>query len=265
MRSSNRRVDIGNSAGLPWLNTYAYDPTHRARLCGRAAVAIVLFCVLAACGGGSSPSDRSEIKPGESDYPVTNPHPSHVLTIDATIPSALSVSITAIYLASPTAGGTMESGTACQRTVGLAVTAPFSLRKAITLVQHNGTYTASVTIDGLVPGRCDWKFSHLNYVVRTAEAPPDRLDNELAGYKDSGSEIVVTNIWCMRYPVRQNLRPEVCDSLDSLASDFSGDIPVAIVSAVSPSERKDGPPLTIGPGTTSMRIVFHDLDQLIHR
>lgn len=265
MRSLNRHVDIANPSDLAQLNMYGCNPTHRVRLYGRAAAAIALFCVLTTCGRTSSPSDPSEIKPGEPDYPATNPHPTHVLTIDATIPSALSVSISAIYLASPTAGGTMGSGTACQRTVGLAVTAPFSLRKPITLVQHDGTYTASVAIDGLVSGRCDWKFSHLNYVVRTAEAPPDRFDNELAGYKDSGSEIVMTNIWCMRYPVRQNFRPEVCDSLDSLASDFSGDIPVAIVSAVSPSERKEGPPLTIGPGTISMHIVFHDLDQLIHR
>lgn len=264
MRSSKRCAGIGNRPDLAWLNMYVYNSTHPVPLRGRATTAIVLLFILAACGRASSPSDPSEIKSGEPDYPVTNPHPTHVLAIDATIPSVLSVGITAIYLASPTAGGTMESGTACQRTVGLAVTAPFALRKPVTLVHHNGTYTASVAIDGLVPGRCAWKFSHLNYVVRTAEAPPDRSDNELAGYKGDGPEIVVTNIWCMRYPVRQNFRPEVCDSLDSLASDFSGDIPVAIVRAVPSSERKEGPPLTIGPRTTSMRIVFHDLDQIAH-
>lgn len=232
-------------------------------LVGAAVVLAGLFCALDACSGPLSPPE--EIRPGERDYPLTNPHPTDILTIDATIPPTLSVSITAIYLASPTAGGTMESSTSCQRTVGLAVAAPFALLKPVTLVQHNGTYTASVPIDGLLPGRCDWSFSHLNYVVRTAAAPPNRLDNELAGYRDGGSATVRANIWCMRFPSDQETSPEVCDSLDSLARDFPGDIPMAVVSAVPPSERKEGPPLTVGPGTTSMRIVFHDLGRLPHR
>jgi len=229
-------------------------------IAGRAVTTALLLLGLAACSAPSS--SPSEIQPGERDYPVTNPHPTDILTIDATIPSTLLVSITAIYLASPTAGGTMDSGMACQRTVGLAVTAPFSLTKAVRLLQRNGIYTASVPIDGLFPGRCEWHFSHMNYSVRAGKNPPDRSDNELAVYQATAAPVARLDIWCLRFPDNQGgVRPEVCSSLGLLNEHFATEIPAAFVEKVEPTERRDGPPLIFGPDTRSLRITFHDLDQ----
>jgi hypothetical protein len=264
MRSSKRCASIRNSSDLAWLNMYVYNPMHPVRLYGRAVVAIALFCVLTACGGGLSPSDPSEIQPGQRDYPVTNPHPTHVLTIDVTIPPALLVSITAIYLASPTAGGTMESGTACQRTVGLAVTAPFSLTKPVRLLQRNGTYTASVPIDGLLPGRCDWSFSHLTYSVASRSNKTYVRQGDLVHYDGEGLAVEKLDVWCVReleHLVQQHARywGEYCSSLNDLKHSFPGIVPEALIESASPSVLNQRPPVTIGSNTNSLLITLHDL------
>lgn len=262
----NRRVDIGNHSDLACPNMYGYNSTHRVSLCGRASIAIVLLFALAACGRASSPSDPSEIQPGQRDYPVTNPHPTHVLTIDATIPPTLSVSITAIYLASPTAGGTMESGTACQRTVGLAVTAPFSLTEPVRLLQGNGTYTASVPVDGLLPGRCDWSFGGLNYSVRSMSDSTDLPEGVLVRLGDQGSATETLDVWCIRDlehggPDHPQFWGEFCSSLDELRRDFPGKILRAPVTPAAGSAAQ-GPPIVIGRDTDLVQIRFHDADVL---
>jgi hypothetical protein len=236
----------------------------RTRRYGRTVFSAVLLCCLAACSREHWPSTSSEIHPGAPDYPVTNPHPSHVLTIEASIPPALSVSISAIYSASPTAGGTMGSGTTCQRTVGLAVTAPFFIREPVRLVEQNQIFTAAVPIDGLLPGRCKWRFGGLTYSVYTAKSPPWGAYNELAVYAEYGGVAVEQarlDVWCMRYPKHQEIRPETCDTLESLAGYFPREIPESFVKTVDPSERNDGPPIRFGAEVESLQIVFHDLDQ----
>lgn len=264
MRSSTRRVDVGNPSNVARLNIYAYNSTHRVRLCGRATVAIALFCVLAACKGPSSPSDPSEIQPGERDYPVTNPHPTHVLTIDVTIPPTLLMSMTAIYMASQTAGGTMESGTACQRTVGLAVTAPFSLAEPIRLLQRNGTYTASVPIDGLLPGRCDWSFSHLTYSVASRSNKTYVQQGDLVHHDGEGSAAEKLDVWCVReleHLVQQHARywGEYCSSLNDLKRSYPGLVSEALVESTSPSVLNQRPPVAIGSDTNSLLVTFHDI------
>jgi hypothetical protein len=234
----------------------------------RTVFSAVLLCCLAACSRERWPSTSSEIHPGDPDYPVTNPHPSHAITIEASIPPALSVSISAIYSASPSAGGTMGSGTACERTVGLAVTAPFFIREPVRLVKQNQFFTAAVPIDGFLPGRCKWRFGGLTYSVHTAKSPAWGAYNELAVYEDHGgaaAENARLDLWCMRYPKHQEVRPETCDTLESLAEYFPREVLESFVKTVNHSERNDGPPIRLGAQVESLQIVFHDLGQLNSR
>lgn len=264
MRFSSRRVDIENPSDLACPNMYGYNSKHRVLLCWRATIAIVPLLALAACGQASSPSDPSEIQPGERDYPVTNPHPTHMLTIDVAIPPALLVSITAIYLASPTAGGTMESGTACQRTVGLAVTAPFSLTEPVRLLPGNGTYTASVPIDGVLPGRCDWSFSHLTYSVANRISKTFVRQGDLVHHLGEGSAVEKLDVWCARdleRLVQQHARywGEYCSSLNDLKHSYPGTVSEELTESASSSVLNQRPPIDIGSETRSLLITFHDL------
>ena len=238
-------------------------------LFGAVAVISALLCGLLACSGKSSSSDPSEIQPGEPDYPVTNPHPTHVLTIKATIPPTLSVGITALYLASPMAGGTMQSGTSCQKTVGLAVTAPFSLTKAVSFVQHNGTYTAFLPIDGLIPGRCDWDFAELNYSVKGVSDSTEPFRWVLARHAGEGSAVEKLDIWCIRQQIyagtEQGHSGEYCGSLGELNAEFPGRIPSAFIKPASNPATSRNSSIVIGVDTNTLQITFYDVDGLPHR
>jgi hypothetical protein len=230
----------------------------------RSLVPVIFLCTLiAACDW--SPYKSAEIQPGEPDYPVANPHPAHVLTINATIPPTLSVSISAIYEASQTAGGTMQSGTACQREVGLAVTAPFMLTQTVKLVGQNDTFVASVPIDGYLPGRCDWNFTGLSYFSAGVGFPSNIILTPLALYRGDGSVALSASIWCMHSPVRMKAKVEICAPLKNLISDMPDMISPSVVSSASASDLEQRELPLIGPSSTTMQITFHDLDKLTHR
>jgi GH24 family phage-related lysozyme (muramidase) len=244
------------------------------RRCGRVVIPAVVLFALAACSGASWSSDSSEIQPGQQDYPVTNPRPVHFVKIDAKASSALAVTISAVYESSANAGGTMESGHPCVRTVGMAATAPFNVIKRLRLVPKNGIYTATAAIDGFLPGRCAWHFTGLDYSVSAAEAPSKNSYvytlpyDILALYRDGGPSAVQVSIWCMRDPRRQkgssNIRFNMCDDPETMIGEYRAKMSPTFLTSVPSSERERTLPLIIGRNTTSIRIDFRNVDRVVN-
>jgi hypothetical protein len=158
----------------------------------------------------------------------------------------------------------MQSGTACQRTVGLAVAAPFSVTKSVKLVQRNGIYVGSVPIDGLLPGRCDWGFSHLVYSVASRGTQTYVPQGDLVHYDGEGSVVERMNIWCvgeLEHLVQKQSQywGEYCRSLNDLKHTYPGKISVALAGSASPSVPNQGPPIVMDADTNYLLVTFHDL------
>lgn len=136
----------------------------------------VLAAALFIFGCGSAQQSRL-LGPGDADYPTANANPSEGIELTVTGLSAVDVHVLAVYRASWTAGGTMQSRTACARYISEAGAYPYALSIPVPLQSSDGTQRGRVAIDAYQPGRCRWPFAAIRY--------------EVDGERDNGQSIVV--------------------------------------------------------------------------
>ena len=149
-------------------------------------------------------------------------------------------------------GGTLASGTSCQREISLAVAAPFYLGVPVALTRDGNLYHGTLTVDRYAPGRCKWKFRGLGFQLsRKGETSPS--PSAVSIYPQSDSPLIPSaqhsDEWCA------NL---YCTNLTIHLS--NGKVGAAFVASVPADRRGTGDPIFIGPKTTSLSVPFHDLD-----
>jgi hypothetical protein len=169
-----------NSVEAPCEQEVGVFQTVATRANGTANLLVTLILVSACSQSGNSTSsnsmwDPSAIKLGEKDYPTLNVGATKIMAFKANVPSSLKIRFEAYYSASPTAGGSPDSGESCQRKVGLAVTAPYVLAVPLELARDGESVSGSVVVDRYQPGRCDWSLQGIRYVIEDGWPPYNAL------------------------------------------------------------------------------------------
>jgi hypothetical protein len=219
-----------------------------------------------ACSGSTNGSsaastwDPSAIKPGEKDYPTVNIDPNKLVAFKAEVPSSLRIRFEAYYSASQTAGGSADSGESCQRTVGLAVTAPYFLAVPLELARDGESLSGSVVVDRYQPGRCQWSFLGIRYLIEDGWPPYNSLAN-YTNHRSDASEYRL-DVWCMKDPKASNRSyPEECSRLSMFPAVAARP---DIIASIPAGEQGDSVPAAIGPDARSITVRFHDLDAILH-
>jgi hypothetical protein len=94
----------------------------------------------------------------ERNYPQRNSNPTHVVSINGTIPSDLQIKFLAHYGASR-----VEGHESCYRNMALGPTFPLYLVEPLDEVRTASTYTVSVTVDKYQTGECGWSLDFVGY------------------------------------------------------------------------------------------------------
>jgi hypothetical protein len=123
------------------------------RLVSRRAISLLcLFlglCAITRCYAGN-------VAPGDENYPRSNPSPSKFLTLHGTIDPALDLSFRVDWRA---------SDPHCQFAASWIEGAfvPYSAWSALTFSHLGGIFSVRIPIDGVLPGRCQWRFAGVRF------------------------------------------------------------------------------------------------------
>jgi hypothetical protein len=205
------------------------------------------FCLLASVLCAACNGRTSNIKPGEADYPAINSSPAHTVKVDEDPPSNQVQFIVGYRATKP--GGPTDSQQTCEFEVGGGVLDYFFVTELVNW-QSNG----QLALDRYQPGRCGWAFSRVGFTVNGPTDPPQ----ELFSYNDDPDRPsnLDIDIWCFVAPNR----PRACADIKGLQPAFPTLIPPKVMRQIVDSGQGDGPPATIGPRTSSVRIRFHNLN-----
>lgn len=129
--------------------TKLLDSDTRLYLCAITALSI------ASAGGCARPQHAENVKQGDADYPVANPHPVDIIEITVVIPASLKVQLSQGYTAR-SGGGSVEDGPHCAYIQTLSqARIPYWITPALDLNQiAAGTFSGQVILDRYLPGWC---------------------------------------------------------------------------------------------------------------
>jgi hypothetical protein len=217
---------------------------------GQIAQVSLLFVLasLPACGRTTDP------KPGDTDYPVENPHPTHFIQFTVTIPPTLAVNFRVTYLADVAAGGPPNTAGTCVRTVGLGVTAPFGVDLPLHLTRDGDTYHGSVAVDAFLPGNCNWRMAFIRY----QEARDYGDYAALVQFGFPLQEAHQLHIWCVKDQRSSDpAHPERCGSpfvlTDVIRAEFENEIPL---------EQRRNARMDTSASAQNISVAFHDFNAL---
>jgi hypothetical protein len=148
-------------------------PAHRSKhIKYRLPASVGILLAVCSCGG-------SNVTPGDRDYPKRNPEPKRFLSLHGTIDSSLGIKFGI---------GWSAGNPDCRYALSVmeGAYAQFSAGENLDYKVENSAFSLLVPIDGVLPGRCGWKFSGMGI---TAE--------------NSGMSIVQTN----SYPLKAGQSP----------------------------------------------------------
>lgn len=216
--------------------------------------AVSIVCAVGASFLGAaegSPYNTAEIKPGEADYPSQKVTPRQIVQLVLTVPSRFSIVGDAVYTAA-SPGGTLASGTSCQREVAFAVTAPFVINVPVHMVRDGTVYRGTLVVDRYEPGRCDWQFRGLSLQLLSNGERNNPARSAQFSYSLHESLPIAqhADYWCSE--------KDGCSNLGLLLS--NGRVGSAFVASIPEGRRGTGDAILVGPRTTSLTIDFHDLD-----
>jgi hypothetical protein len=210
---------------------------------------VVLAC-LPACARTTDP------KPGDKDYPVENPHPTHFIQFTTRMPATLAVDFRVTYLADAAAGGPPDSETACVRTAGLAVTAPFGVSMPLRLSRDGNTYHGSIAVDHFLPGRCNWNVAFVDYREAHTSVGFDRLAQFGDAYPSQADFHL--HLWCIKDPhAAAATPPELC----GIPNEFTNYIRSDYIERI-PADERQSFRADAKRSAQSITLTFHDFNAL---
>ena len=184
-------------------------------------------------------------------------------------PSRLQVTQNMLFAIVRDLGSRNAAGRSCGGSISFEAGRSYYVTPHVRLLAHNGTYTASLPVDGFIPGHCKWHFTGLQFAVTSARAPmgspyvyTQSYDN-LALHGDNNAGNARITIWCMRNPRgNSSLGYHMCDTPETLVKPFREYIPPALLRSTTPAALNQFIPVLMGPNTTSMTLTFLDPDRL---
>jgi hypothetical protein len=240
-------------AGLAWCASYGYS-AYRLALRSNPNVAI-----------------------GNSEYPVSNPRPSHTLEVKGALPSSLPVGDFLAIYATDLVSGTKISGP-CQLLNDSGPQEFWSVeprvkQDSVPLVRSNDRYHATFVIDLYLPGRCNWHLKEIRYrLFAPGHGYRDSIGavGQIEVFDDRHSPVDLparekiyrgrADVWCLeaRNKAVTPYYPEACGDWGK----YNFRASPSLRASVRPEETEFHPVVTALPDTVSIELNFHDLDAL---
>jgi hypothetical protein len=217
------------------------------------------------------------VVPGNSEYPVANPHPSHTLEVAGALPPAIPVGdFLATYITDVEPGEKISGPCQHLSDIGpkeLWYVEPLLKQESVPLVRGGGRYRATFVIDRYLPGRCNWHLNQIHYrllalgfgyrdyvrgvgqiEVFDDRHPPVHLARGEKVYRGRA------DVWCLeaRNKAVTPYYPETCGDWDTYNFRASPNLRAT----VSPEATESHPIVMALPDTVSIELNFHDLDAL---
>jgi len=118
-------------------------------------ISVAICTAVVGCGG-------MNVRPGDKDYPQSNPNASAVLKVHGVVESDLPVRFAAYWVTTKGTSWPVADGN-CNYMFNRfeGVTDTYSLVTPVVPVKNDDHYALELNTDELLPGRCGWKFSGL--------------------------------------------------------------------------------------------------------
>jgi hypothetical protein len=132
----------------------------RARSLWRAWPALLALAA-AGCGAPEMIGTHigGDLAPGDFNYPARNPQPARTIVIAGQVAPKLELELVAHYL---TDGSAMCSSTSSFIAGAVeGARRPSAVSVPLQVSRQGDSYSATVTVDAFVPGRCDWRFGYV--------------------------------------------------------------------------------------------------------
>jgi hypothetical protein len=202
-----------------------------------------------------SDADTRELKPGDANYPISNPNPTRVISLISPGMELSNYRFDADY---------SSDVKLCGHRVGLAETAAYGLTIPIEMVQgQDRKYHGSIVIDKFQPGKCGWQFRAIGYAL------PDGVGNGLGLLKDRRSNPFPSaaphiDMWCYRVTEGQvkSLDPK-CEILALLRwPNAKRRVSPGFLAKFSPEQQDANGAVDITAETKELTVEFHDLNAI---
>jgi len=222
----------------------------------RRCLGFVAALIISSAGVCIGAPHSENVKQGDADYPVANPHPVDIIKLTVIIPASLKVQLSQAYL-TRSSGGSIDSGPPCayiqtssQARSQYWVTPDLELNRIAA-----DTFSGQVMLDRYLPGWCKWGFAGAWYRVGDRDkAELLRVDRP---ERSTGNSRI--DLWCLRHPKRDPRIPDTCKAIRGIQSQFPEEISAATLEEIKASGGGSEVPIFIAPGLKSLVIQFHDL------
>jgi hypothetical protein len=212
--------------------------------------------IILSISGCTRAKHSENVKPGDADYPVANPHPVDIINLTVIIPASIKVQLFQGYTAR-SAGGSVEDGPHCAyiQTMSQA-RIPYWITPALELNQIAAdTFSGQAILDRYMPGWCSWGFAGAWY----REGNRDKSELLRVDRPQASTGTSRIDLWCLRHPKRDPRIPDACMDIRAIQLQFPEEISAATLAQIVASGGGGDVPIFIAPGLKSLLIQFHDL------
>jgi hypothetical protein len=222
----------------------------------RRYLCLFVALTIASASGCARAKHAENVKQGDADYPVANPHPVDIIKLTVIIPASLKVQLSQGYTAHG-GGGSVEDGPHCAYIQTLSqARIPYWITPALELNQIAAdTFSGQVILDRYLPGWCKWGFAGAWY--REGNRDKSELLRVDRPHASTGNSRI--DLWCLRHPKRDPRIPDACLDIRAIRSQFPEEISAATLAQIVASGGGGEVPIQIAPGLQSLVIQFHDL------
>jgi hypothetical protein len=100
----------------------------------------------------------SNVRPGDRDYPKKNPEPTQFLSLHGTVDGSLGIKFRVSWMA---------ENPDCRYKISYieGVDAQYAVAEDIDFNPENSKYSLLVPTDGMLPGRCSWRFAGISMTM----------------------------------------------------------------------------------------------------
>ena len=208
-------------------------------------------------GCGRAPHSEN-VKPGDADYPVDNPHPVDVIKLTVIIPAAIKVQLYQGYTTRG-GGGSVESGPPCAYIqTGSQARIQYGIAPELELNRMEpDSFSGQVVLDRYLPGQCAWSFAGAWY---SDDGASDQAELLVEREQVSHLANARLDLWCIRKPKRDPRIVQACLDIHALGQHFPEHVSAMPFKAIVRSGGGNEAPMAVGRGMKSLVIQFHDLD-----
>lgn len=210
---------------------------------------------------------KENVRPGDVDYPVSNPRAMHKVRLLGAMPATLRVHFLLSYAVDSASEGPSRPPDHCSFVDQSGQLRPLSVQEPLIATRASNRYTALLFLDRKLPGPCGWHLAAVGFTVTNgvgvlaeqwfgqvydAHFDAPHLGDEYEGSLDE---------WCKRNPFPPDPnRPEECSDLSTIRRLLSA--PTNLTGTPNGNVQPEPQTVWIFSSTRSIEVNFHDLDAL---